>query len=427
MQRHDSFGSRGSNAGDHIPMVSPDTASSIEDDPADLLNRVSSILPDIHMLIDRHKSTHGELSLREQLIRKEKAESAESARNKDEYINRLMRQLHEAEQNNSTETSKYRLHVGNLEDKRKELEEKCADAELSRKATQAMNKQLTEEKDVVEKERMALAKTTAEEKERLISEFEDWKVKAGQLLEAEKQRTAEEKVRLLRDLEDLKMAALDAQNLALGKEHDQELKDQRQHFDEQKAKLVDEFSKERDEIRATFLAQKKELEASFETLRKDLESKLNSTQANLEQVIKTEREGREQWSAEREAITKGWEQERAAADKATEDQRQVAVKQHEEEMANLARKHKDDINEQTLGFVSLQEGINKKMTAENEGLREEVEALKKAWNQDKVKFEGIVKELSGVAQALDTEKGRLQKLVEGFGEITDLKSKGDAY
>jgi hypothetical protein len=456
MQRHDSFGSRGSNAGDHGPMAPGDNASTIEEDPADLLNRVSSILPDIHMLIDRHKSTHGELSLREQIIRKEKAESAEAARNKDEYINRLMRQLHEAEQNNASEASKFRLHVGNLEDMRKEMEEKLLDADLSKRAAQAMNKQLSEEKaslvdermamsrtaaeekaSLVE-DRMAMARTAAEEKDRVVKEFEDWKTKAGQLLEAEKQRTAEEKVRLLRDLEDLNRAALDAQKLALGKEHDQELKDQRQHFDDQKTKLVEEFSKERDDLRASFQAQKKEIEASFETLRKDLEGKLNNTQANLEQVIKTEREGREQWSAERETITKGWEQERetitkgweqerAHLDKEVEEQRQALIKQHEEEMVGLARKHKDDINEQTLGFVSLQEGINKKMTAENDGLQEEIKSLRRDWDQDKEKFEGVVKELSGVAQALDSEKGRLQKLVEGFGEITDLKSKGDAY
>lgn len=426
MQRHDSFSSARSNTGDLGAMPS-DNASSIEEDPADLLNRVSSILPDIHMLIDRHKSTHGELSLREQIIRKEKAESAEAAKNKDDYINRLIKQLHDAEQNNAAEASKFRLHIGNLEDKRKEMEEKLQDADLTRKAVQAMNKQLSEERELLIEAKLAMAKLAAEEKDRVVKEFEDYKVKAEQLLEAEKQRTAEEKVRLLRDLEDLKALALDAQKLALGKEHDKELKDQRQHFDDQKAKLVEEFSKEKDELRTSFQSQKKEIESSFEILRKDLEGKLNSTQANLEQVIKTEREGREQWSGEREMLTKGWGQERESRDKEVEEQRQALIKQHEEEMASLARKHKDDINEQTMGFVSLQEGINRKMTAENEGLREGLKSLKKAWDQDREKFEDVVKELSGVAHALDSEKGRLQKLVESFGEITDVKSKGDAY
>ncbi|KAE9974399.1 hypothetical protein BLS_003138 [Venturia inaequalis] len=426
MQRHDSFGSARSIAGDHGPMPS-DNAAAVEDDPADLLNRVSSILPDIHMLIDRHKNTHGELSLREQLIRKEKAESAEAARNKDEYINRLIKQLHDAEQTNAAEASKFRLHIGNLEDKRKDLEEKLLDAELSRKAVQAMNKQLSEEKETLLEDKLTMTKLAAEEKDRVAKEFEECKVKAEQALEAEKQRTAEEKVRLLRDLEDLKAVALDAKKLQLDQEHDKALKEQQESFNAQKLKLVEDFVKEKEELRTSFQAQKKEIEANFETLRKDLEGKLNSTQANLEQVIKTEREGREQWGAERETLTKGWEQERDGREKEVEDQRQGLIKSHEEEMAALARKHKDDINEQTMGFVSLQEGINKKMTAENEGLREQIASLKKAWDQDKEKFDGVVGELSGVAETLDTEKGRLQKLVEGYGEITDVKSKGDAY
>lgn len=426
MQRHDSFGSARSIAGDHGPIPS-DNASTAEDDPADLLNRVSSVLPDIHMLIDRHKNTHGELSLREHLIRKEKAESAEAARNKDEYINRLIKQLHEAEQNNAAEASKFRLHIGNLEEKRKEMEEKLLDTELSRKAVQAMNKQLSEEKETLLEDKLTMAKLVAEEKGRLAKDFEECKARAEKSLEAEKQRTAEEKVRLLRDLEDLKAAALGAQKMQLDKEHDKVLKDQQESFDAQKSKLVEEFAKEKDELRTSFQVQKKEMETNFEILRKDLEGKLNNTQANLEQVIKTEREGREQWGAERETLTKGWEQERESREEEVEDQRQGLVTSHDEEIAALDRKHKDDINEQTMGFVSLQEGINKKMTAENEGLREQLETLKKAWDQDKDRFDGVVREMSGVAEALDSEKGRLQKLVEGYGEITDVKSKGDAY
>ncbi|QDS68261.1 hypothetical protein FKW77_010625 [Venturia effusa] len=426
MQRHDSFGSARSVAGDHGPMPN-DSASTIEDDPADLLNRVSSILPDIHVLIDRHKNTHGELSLREQLIRKEKAESAEAARNKDEYINRLIKQLHDAEQIKAAETSKFRLKVANLEDKQKEMEEKLADAELSRKAVQAMNKQLSEEKETLTEDKLAMSKLAEEEKDRVVKEFEECKIKAEQVLEAEKQRTAEEKVRLLRDMEGLKAAALEAQKLQLDKEHDTALREQQESFDAQRSKLVDDFVKEKEELRSSFQTQKKEIETNFEVLRKDLEGKLNSTQANLEQVIKTEREGREQWGAEREALTKGWEQEREERDKKVEEQRQGLIRTHEEEMAALARKHKDDINEQTMGFVSLQEGINKKMTAENEGLREQLASLKKAWDQDKERFDDVVRDLSGVAQALDSEKGRLQKLVEGYGDITDVKSKGDAY
>jgi hypothetical protein len=121
------------------------------------------------------------------------------------------------------------------------------------------------------------------------------------------------------------------------------------------------------------------------------------------------------------------EEGRANFDKEVDQQRSIWVKEHEDDIALLARKHKDDLNEQMTGFVSLQEGINKKMTTENDELKQQIELQKKQWDEEREDLKRMVAEIQGVAQNLDAEKGRLEKLVQCFGEVTDVKSKGDAY
>jgi hypothetical protein len=162
-------------------------------------------------------------------------------------------------------------------------------------------------------------------------------------------------------------------------------------------------------------------------VQKELEIKLSQTQIDLEHAIKAERESQNQWAAERETITKGWEEERANFKKEVDEQKAGLTEQHKEQMELLARKHKDDLNEQMMGFVSLQEGINKKMTAENDDLRQQIVIQTKQWDEERDELKRVVSGIQGVTQSLEAEKGRLEKLVQCCGEVTDVKSKGDAY
>lgn len=143
LERHDSMASRGSNNGDPAVLTPPqmiaDTSSAIEDDPSDLLGRLHLAIPDLELLLRRYKETHGELGLREALVRKKEAEALENLKRKEEHIDRLMGQFHDAEKKHAREYNKLRLHIGNLEENMKDLEEQLHVSESQRKHEAAHN------------------------------------------------------------------------------------------------------------------------------------------------------------------------------------------------------------------------------------------------------------------------------------------------
>jgi hypothetical protein len=169
--------SRGSGSGDVVAITPPqmitDNSSAIEDDPSDLLGRVHHAIPDLELLLRRYKETHGELGLREALVRKKEAESAEVVKRKEEHIDRLMGQFHDAEKKHAREYNKLRLHIGNLEENMKDLEERLHVSESQRKKETASNKELSEEKIALVRERMLVAKAAADERDRLVADYEN--------------------------------------------------------------------------------------------------------------------------------------------------------------------------------------------------------------------------------------------------------------
>ena len=170
--------SRGSNNGDHATMTPPQMiadSSAIEDDPSDLLGRLHLAIPDLELLLRRYKETHGELGLREALVRKKEAEAMDSLKRKEEHIDRLMNQFHDAEKKHSREYNKLRLHIGNLEENMKELEERLHVSESQRKHEAAANKELKEQGAALVRERMLVAKAAAEERDRLVADYESTK------------------------------------------------------------------------------------------------------------------------------------------------------------------------------------------------------------------------------------------------------------
>jgi hypothetical protein len=369
-QGHDSVGSRRSNRDDPSPVSGGppgDTGPATEDDPGDLVSRIASVIPDIHMLLNRSKETHGELSLRDQLLRKTEAQSAESLKQKEDHVNQLTKRLQDAERYHAGESNKHRLQIGSLEDKQKELEERLRNAELSKKATEDLKLDLEDQKAALLGERMTLAKVAAEEKDRMFKDFDDWKKKTEESLDVEKQKCADA------------------------------------------------------------MAQKKEIEGGFDKMRKDFEAKLSKTQEDLEDSIKTERENREQWIAEREMLAKGWDEERANLKKEIEDQQQTLSKQHEVDMAAQTTKSKEEIHDLLMSFAKIQEGLNKDYTIEIDNLKQELARQKDAWDKEREELRSMVAGVNVAAKSLEAEKGRLQKLVDSFGEVADIKSKGDAY
>jgi hypothetical protein len=202
LQRHGSVSSRGSNQGDlgAVPIPSAgDNTTAVEDDPGDLVDRISSVIPDIHMLLSRSKLTYGELGLREQLLRKAEADSKEAVRQKEDHISQLNKQLHDTQKRHEKENNKHRFSIANLEDKRKELEERLNAVQLHERASKEKIRDLEEQKTTLMRDHLTLSRIAAEERDKMVQEIESWKGKANELQAAKQQKTAEEQVRLLNE------------------------------------------------------------------------------------------------------------------------------------------------------------------------------------------------------------------------------------
>jgi hypothetical protein len=216
LQRHDSIGSKGSNEGDPglVPLPSTsDNTTAIEDDPRDLVDRISSVIPDIHILINRSKVTYGELGLREQLLRKAEAESMEAVRQREDYISQLNKQLHDIQKRHEKENNKHRFSIANLEDKRKELEEQLKDVQTHERASKERIRELEEQKATLMRDNLRLSQIAGEERGKNIKEIESWKRKANELLAAEQRITTAEQVCQLNVFEDWKSSAWEALDL----------------------------------------------------------------------------------------------------------------------------------------------------------------------------------------------------------------------
>ena len=399
IQRQGSLGSKASNVGDPFDVHPPPPLSNssgetahatgarggvhTEDDAGDLLHRIQSTIPDLHQLLNRYRETSGQLGVREEAIRKAEAQQADALKQKEYYIDSLGKQLEITAHKHSGESSKLRLEIGNLEEKTRELADSLAASEKSRK-------ELEEAKKVLEAEKADLEKQLTKERELLDREFENWKLASSEDFEMQK-------IKLLTDF-------------------DRRKTEQEENFRSLSAEMSSRFLKEKESMRNTWSHQKRDLEINYDKIRRDLEGRLSSRLKDLEVARDQERESREAWAREREALVRSWDEERAGMGKGWEEQRQVLIRQHGQEMEDMKKK-----------LTQLQNESTKEATAARLALENENAVLRKDWNADKEKFTKIVGDLNVVTDSLDTEKRRLQKMVEAFGEATDLRSKGDTY
>lgn len=399
LQRQGSLGSKTSIIGDSLDVHHPAPLSTssaetaliaaagggvnAEDDAGDLLHRIQSAIPDLHQLLNRYRETSGQLGVREELIRTKEAQQADALKQKEYYIDSLGKQLEITAHKHSAESSKLRLEIGNLEEKARELADSLATSEKAKK-------DMEEAKRLLEAEKVDLEKRFREEREVLEQRFESCKV-AGD-----------------KDFETQRSILVD--------DFERRRKEQEENFQVLSAEMSSRFLKEKESMRNSWSRQKRDLELDYDKIRRDLEGRLSSRLKDLEVARDQERESREAWAREREALVRGWDEERAGMGKGWEEQRQVLIRQHAKETEDMQKKLKH-----------LQDESTQEATAARLALEKENEMLRNGWNADKEKFNKIVDDLKAVTDNLDTEKRRLQKMVETFGEATDLRSKGDTY
>jgi len=377
-------------------------------DAGDLLSRISSTIPDLHLLLSCYNEAQAQLGVREELLRKALAQHADLMKRKEDYIDTLTRQLdHAMKQHENTtkaheaESNRLRLHLDRSEEKTKELEDRVNEVETSRKGLQEDICALESQRVSLEGEKADAETAFVEERKRMLKDFEDWKTRAKEDFDVEKL------------------------SLTAGLEKKQ--KEQEDTFEMRLLRANDAHAKEKDALDEGFAKQRNDFEAEFnrriDTMRIDtdrqkeeFEAKLDTIQHELEAAAQREQDSREAWMTEKDDLTRAWDEERTRASRDMEEQRQCLTAEKEQEKSDVQR-----------FWLELQADLTNKWEAEKDGLTKEIATLKKGWDEDRETFDRAVGELRSVTENLGVEKGRLQKMVDCFGEVMDIKSKGDAY
>lgn len=386
MQRQDSAGSREF----ALAPFNPENGSAIEDDQGgDVFSRISQAIPDLQTLLVKYRETHGQLGVREELLRRAGVEQEQRLRAKDEEIYQLKVQLNALETKQIGETNRLRLEIGNLEDQVKELREQVVE-------TERFKKEAGETRMALEAAKVSydnLMMTAAEEKAKSQQEFEDWK----------KSTTTKH----------------DAEVIALAIAFDKKLKEAEVLHDTLRQESAAAFIRDKEELRAEHQRQQREQDLNHDTVRKELETKLGTAQKDREEALIHERLSREVWDAERENLIKTHREEREGLQRAWEEQRQF-----------METEYKTKKDESDKAWIELHADAIRKAEDEKarvEKLSKELEELQKKFDLLRAESEKEKEVIKSVVGNLDAERARLGKLMECYGDVAEIKSKGDTY
>ncbi|PSN63099.1 hypothetical protein BS50DRAFT_591302 [Corynespora cassiicola Philippines] len=393
-QRHDSLATRG----DYT--VGPVENGSAIDEDHDVFYRIAQAIPDLHVLLARYKETHGQLGVREELLRRASAEQQEKLKLKDDEITSLNERIGKLENSHSKEASRLRFEIGNLEEQVKELREQVAETEKYKKEAEDVKNTLVSamasweaKYKELEEAHFVLEKTAAEEKAKAIKEFEEWRTTATTKHDAEK--------------------------IALAIQFDKKLKEADVIAENQRQEAAAAFVREKDELRSEHQRQQRERESSMERVRKEIEGKLSTAQKDREEALRRERESRELWEEEREALSRAHQEDCDNLQKGYEEQREYLESQF--------RKQKEESDK---AWIELHTEASKKAEEEKERadqLTKEKDDLSVKYSELREENEKEKQVIKSVASNLESEKARLEKLMECYGDIAEIKSKGDTY
>lgn len=354
-----------------------------EDDVGNLLQRVQSAIPDLHLLMNRCQETSDQLEVRKSIIRETEAQKVAALKQKEAYIERLGKELETVSSKHTAESSKLRLAIGNMEEKHKELQDSLLAERKVKHELEAANRTLRAEKENTERK-------LAEEKNIMTRDIQTWKEKESKEFAA-KQNAFEMELQRQKQESEAKLQA-------------------------RVAEVNQRNALEKEELQTGWSNQRQELEDSHARIRRDLESALEARQKVADEAHRKQLQDREAWNKEREALIHSWGEERTVLGKGSEEQRTILAAQHQSEKDGLQKKW--HVSQSRAN--KLTEEATLKMQKENERLRA-------GWDADKTKFAKATGELRSAAIKLNEDNIKLQKLAEAFGEVTDLKSREDPF
>lgn len=349
-----------------------------EDDSGSLLQRLQSAIPDLHLLLNKYQETSNQAEFRKSQIRENEAHRAAQLKQKESYIERLGRELDSASSKHAAESNRLRRELGDMEEKQKDLEEDLWTEKKAKDKLEAANRALRLEKEISEVR-------LTEEKNGMARDVNYWRERESE--------------------EEAKIKALEA-----------ELEHQRQEREAHIAVLAKQHTKEKEELQSGWTKQRREIEDSNMRIKQELEASLEAQQKANEEEYRKHMRDLESWNKERESMSVRWDEERTMLGKGWDEQRKV-----------LSAKHQTEKDETIKKWQASQSRANKSAEEENLRLQNENEKLRAGWDADKAKFAKVTTEMRSAATKLNEENVKLQKLVEAFGEVTDLKSREDPF
>lgn len=254
---------------------------SVEDDGIDLLDRIQTAIPDLHLLMSRYRETADQLDAREALIRQTEAAKVEALQQKEAYISRLERELDSISHKYAAENDDLKREIEEREEERQELEADAVARQKSRDRLEAACHNLQKEKELIEKR-------SEQASELATQEYTEWKDKLMEEFATKKKQMNEELQQKIKH-------EVAMQNRMLEMNRSQ--------------------TKERESLRAALEAARQE----------------------LDWTQKKERENREAWKHERETMMQDWEEERKKFQRELEEQRRAVDARYAEDKEKLQK------------------------------------------------------------------------------------------
>ncbi|KAL8791109.1 MAG: hypothetical protein Q9195_006053 [Heterodermia aff. obscurata] len=347
--------------------------SATEDDPADLLQRIQGAIPDLQSLLHHYKETSGQLSDKETKLQAAEAQKSETIRNRETQINQLSKELDDVKNKHHAECSKLRLELGNVEEKHKELQESFVLEQKSKEdvqtslQTSAMNNEEMQQKWEKEKARMK----------------QDFEAKEKKMLDEHSAKLEEISSHQSRDTE----AAYKAQLAEKDRLREQEII----------------------ALQASELRKKKSLDAHYHSEMQVLQERLGRAGRARDESRTRHEESSKEW----ETRELKWNQERISLKQSLEEQRQG----FEAQLQNLAERHRTETVRIETEHESTLARQRKDADDEKTELRELLQRLKTQFSE----------KLNERVASINEENRKLQKLADAFGEVTDLRSRGDPF
>ncbi|MCJ1385437.1 hypothetical protein MMC17_008560 [Xylographa soralifera] len=317
-----------------------------EDDVAALMYRIQNTMPDVYLLMDRYRETLGQLAFHKNRTRQVEAQKSEIVKQKEIYIDHLAKKMDSTAQKHLAETSKFRLEIGNLEEKLKEIQDNLV-ASMDSK---------TEHENEFEKQMSRVQKEHALKEQAMRADIDA-------MIQVE--------------------AAVETELVVIRGKHTEEL----------------------DSVREKWSKERTDLEASHTRERKNLEMVVQTCQDRLKNTSQKAQDEREMWSDERKRLRRDWNE------------------QHQ----NLLVQHRNEMEELRKAGRSLYDSEQSRLEDKAKRFQRQIETLKSGWDADKAKLAKAQKEHSAGISKLLSEIDRLQKMVDAFGEATDLNSRGNTY